>query len=209
MKMTTTTETKPSESKPDKPTVMNRLFLLGTMLLVLLFTSCNSPQSVSSFYRQNKGKPGVRNMTIPGWLIYAGTGIAHDIVKGEEEKMMLELARKVKKLQFMYAEEENPISPLAVQRFIQQSRQDNFEDLIYVRDESTTVNVMVREKKDKLRHLVFLVNDGSDFVFLNIRSNIKMKDISKIVNYFMEKEGWKGDEEKNREKKKKEAVPQV
>lgn len=181
-------------------------YLIFLPLLAVLFSSCGSPGAVSSFYHEHKRKEGVQNMTIPGWLIYAGTGIAHDFVDDEDTKMMLRLAKKVKRLQFMVAEEHSPISQTDIRAFVENARADHFEDLILVRDKSTTVNVMVREKRDKLRHLIFLVNDDSDFVFLNMRTNIKMKDIAKIVDYFLEKEGWDNLEEKP---EKKERKPQV
>lgn len=184
---------------------MFRYFIL-LPLIAVLFSSCGSPAAVSAFYHEHKRKEGVKNMTIPGWLIYAGTGIAHDLVDDEDAKMMLQLAKKVKRLQFIVAEEQSLISPDDILDFVQKARADQFEDLIFVRDKSTTVNVMVREKGEKLRHLIFLIDDDSDFVFLNMRTNIKMKDIAKIVDYFLEKEGWDNPEEKP---KKKEEKPQV
>lgn len=184
---------------------MFRYFILLPFIAVL-FSSCGSPGAVSSFYHEHKKKEGVQNMTIPGWLIYTGTGIAHSLVDDEDTKVMLQLAKKVKRLQFMVAEEQSPIATADIQTFVQRARADHFEDLIVVRDKSTTINVMVREKGEKLRHLIFLINDDSDFVFLNMRTNIKMKDIAKIVDYFLEKEGWDNLEEKP---KKKEEKPQV
>lgn len=185
---------------------MSRYFFLLPLIAILL-SSCGSPASVSSFYQEHKRKAGVKNMTIPGWLIYAGTGIAHDLVDDEDTKAMLQLAKKVKRLQFMIAEEQSPISPADIQTFVHNARADHFEELIVVRDKSTTVNVMVREKGEKLRHLLFLINDESDFVFLNMRTNIKMKDIAKIVDYFLEKEGW--DNLQKKSEKKKEEKPKV
>ena len=147
-------------------------------------------------------------MTIPGWALFIGTGIAYDIVKEEETQLALRLGKKIKKLQFMYAEEAGRISSSEVRRFVKAARRDRYEDLILVRDGATTVNIMAVEKKNKLRHLLILVNDESDFVFLNMRSNIKMKDISRIINHYMVKKGWT-EEEEAEEQKKKEKIPQA
>jgi hypothetical protein len=183
---------------------MQRLFLL-TVVAAFFLSSCGSPAPVSSFYQEHKGKEGVRNMTIPGWLLYIGTGLAYNMVHEEEARMALRFGKKVKRLQFMIAEDHNPISSADIDAFIHRIRQDDFEDLIYVRDEHTRVNVFVREKNAKLKHLIFLINDQSDFVFLNIRSNIKIQDIVDLVNYYMEKEGWSKEEKKKKDEEK----PQV
>jgi len=187
---------------------MHRLFILLITLLPVALSSCGSPRSVSSFYHENKRKAGVRNMTIPGWALYLGTGIAHDIVKEEDALLALRLGKKIKKLQFMYSETAESISSTDVQHFIAEARNDNYEDLILVRDGETTVNIMVVEKKEKLRHLLILINDEADFVFLNMRSNIKIKDISKVINHYMSKKGWTDGEEAE-EQKKKEKIPQA
>ena len=169
------------------------LIIIATAILL---SSCGSPATVRSFYKKHKGKEGVRNMTIPGWLIYIGTGLTHDLVPEEDVKMAMRLGKKVKRLQFMIAEDFNPITNQDIDAFIHRMRQDDFEDLIYVQDEHTRINVFVREKDMKLKHMVFLINDNSEFIFLNIRSNIKMKDIADLVNHFMEKKGWSEEEEK-------------
>lgn len=184
---------------------MQRLFFITTVTAILL-SSCGTPAPVSSFYHEHKGKEGVRNMTIPGWLIYIGTGLAHDIVPEEDVKMAMRFGKKVKRLQFMASDGHNPIAQQDVDDFIHRIRQDNFEDLIYVRDETTRINVFVREKNTKLKHLVFLINDNSDFLFLNIRSNIKMQDLVDLINHYMEKEGWS---EKKKKRKKAVDPPQV
>ena len=187
--------------------MMKRLCLFAILLLPVLLSSCGSPRSVNNFYHQNKRKEGIRNMTIPGWAIFMGTGIAKGIIREEEAKMALHLGKKVKKLQFMVAEDQNSIPTEEILSFVKETRKDRYEDLIQVRDKETTINFMVVDKKEKLKHILVLVSDESSFVFLNIRSNIRMKDISEVINYYMAKEGWSDDGDE--EKKKKEAVPQV
>ena len=88
---------------------MKNLFFFTSLLLLL--SSCSVPNAGSSFYQAHKRKQGVRNFALPGWLIYTGTGFAHDIVKEEEVRVLMQVARKVKKLQFMLDEGGGIISP--------------------------------------------------------------------------------------------------
>ncbi len=185
-----------------------RKWLLLLPLLSLLLSSCGSPATVNAFYREHKRKEGVRNFTIPGWLVWLGTGLANSVIEDEETRVALRLAKKVKRLQLMITEDANPISSLDVRSFVSSIHDNGFEDLIYVRDQETTINIVVKEQRNKLRHLVVLVNDDSDFVFINMRTNIKVKDISKLIRYFLEKEGWT-DKKKSKKQKKEEAIPQV
>lgn len=184
------------------------IFLLS--LLTLLLSSCGSSRSVNSFYRENKRREGVQNATIPGWLIYIGTGLAHDMVRDEKARVALQFGSKIKRLRFMSTEEASPIPQADVDAFIQGIRLDGFEDLILVRDKESTVSFMVRGKKDKLRDIVVLVHSDSEMVFVNMRTSIRMQDISRLVSHFMKKEGWsEGDKKPKKHKKAQDPVAQA
>ncbi len=150
--------------------------------------SCGSPPSVQRFYDQHKRQAGVKNFTIPGWLIDVGTGIARPFVRDPEARRALRLARKVNKLQVMIDEDGHQVSAAEVSAFTGRARKEGFEDLIMVRDKETRVNIMVREQKDKLRHLLVLVRDDADFVFLNLKTSIRIEDIAELVNDLLQKE---------------------
>ena len=158
------------------------LFFFGLMIIL---SSCSVPNAASGFYKDHKRKEGVRNFSLPGWLIYTGTGFAHDIVKDEEIQGILHLAKKVKKMQLMVDEGNGAIQETDIASFQQHLRKRDFEDFIYVRSEDTTVSFMVHSKKDKLRDMVMLVHTDEDFVFLNMRTNIKVKHIAQLVEYLI------------------------
>lgn len=163
-----------------------KTLLLSLSLLLISATIVQAQRPAAEFYRQNKHLEGVRNFKIPGWLVWFGSGIAYDMVKDEDAKVALKLARKVKKMRFMIAEDQNPIPTASVNNFVSESRRSGYADLIYVRDGATTVNVMGRIKKnDKFKDLVFMVQENDEFVFFHMKSNIKMKDLSEMINHFM------------------------
>lgn len=187
-----------------------KTLLLSLGLLLISATIVQAQRPAAEFYRQNKHLEGVRNFKIPGWLVWFGSGIAYDMVKDEDAKVALKLARKVKKMRFMIAEDQNPIPTASVNNFVSESRRSGYTDLIYVRDGATTVNVMGRIKKnDKFKDLVFMVQENDEFVFFHMKSNIKMKDLSEMINHFMtdfpinDKTRKKKKEEKEKQKNKK------
>lgn len=160
--------------------------LLFFTSLLLLLGSCSVPNAGSNFYQAHKRKQGVRNFALPGWLIYTGTGFAHNIVKEEEVRVLMQLAKKVKKMQFMLDEGNGVISPEELLAFQQRLRDRQFDDLLYVRSEDTTVSFMVRSRKDKLRDLIVLIHADEDFVFLNMRTNIKVKNIAQLIDAILQ-----------------------
>lgn len=158
-----------------------RFFLLLSGILFLL-GSCSVPNAGSGFYQAHKRKEGVRNFTLPGWLIYTGTGFAHDIVKEEELKAIMQVARKIKKMQFMLDEGNSAIREQDVLTFQQHLRDRDFDDLVYVRAEDATVSFMVRSQGDRLRDLIVLIHSEEDFVFLNMRTNITVRRLALMID---------------------------
>jgi hypothetical protein len=149
---------------------------IALLFLVLWMSSCGSPREARQFYREYKRHEGVTK----------------DIVKDEEARIALRFARKIKRLQFMSVENSLGIPPQAAESFVAGLRAKNYEDLIYVRDEETTINVMSRGKDDRLRHLIVLVNEEDEFVYCYVRTNIKARDIAKLARQLGEVRSWSG-----------------
>lgn len=190
------------------------LFILT--LITLTYHNVAAQRPAVEFYRQHKRLENVRNFKIPGWLIWVGTGIAHDITRNEETKAMLKVGRKVKKLRLMIAEDNNPIPAADVSNFVSESRRSGFSDLIYVRDGETTVNIIGKIKKNnKFRELVFMVSEENEFVFFHMKSNIRMKDVQELIDVFLDDlpindETRQAEKEKaKKNKRKKEKLPQA
>lgn len=163
-----------------------KIILLSLISTLFISSFAYAQEPAADFYRQNKRLEGVRNVKIPGWLVWFGSGIAYDMVKDEDAKVAMKLARKVGKMRFMIAEDENPIPTASVNNFVSESRRSGYADLIYIRDGETTVNIMGKIKKnDKFRDLVIMVREEDEFVFFHMKSNIRMKDLSDVINHFM------------------------
>ena len=158
-------------------------------LFTLSLSSCSSPKTTAQFYHTHKHKQGVTNFKVPGWLVWMGGGLAQSLVQDPEAKAGLRLARKVKKLRFMATEGDNPITAVEVSDFVSHIRTSGFEDLIMVKEGSSTVHILSRERKDKLRNLVILVNDEEEFVYMDMKSRLKYEDLSELVNTILESEG--------------------
>lgn len=159
-----------------------RISIAILILLAVSLSSCGSPKTAARFYHTHKHKEGVTNFKVPGWLIWMGGGIAQSAVKDPEAKAGLRLARKVKKLRFMATEDDNPITAAEVGDFITNIRSTGYEDLLSVREGRSTVHILSREKKEKLKNLLILVNDEEEFVFMDMKSRLKYEDLTDLAN---------------------------
>lgn len=174
------------------------------LLLPLLLASCGTGNNVvKRFYAQNKHKEGVQNFSVPGWLIWLGSGIAISAVDDEDAKPALRLAKKVKRLRIMVAENSDPVSQSEINQFVKDMRLSEYSDLIQIRDEKTNVNIFAKEKEDVLKELVILVKDEKEFVFLGMKTSISIDDLSKVISTYIEKElgGKEFEEEVPKDKK--------
>lgn len=177
-----------------------RLLTFLILLVSLALTSCGTPKNTAQFYQTHKSRPGVTNFKLPGWLVWFGGGIAYNSVKDEDTKAALRIARKVGKMRLMASENTGVIPQAEVEAFLANIKQSGgYDDLMYVKHESSIVNVMVRDSKSKIRNVLLMVHDQDGFVFLDLKTRIKYDEISDLINYFLKKEHEEEEQEEAQE----------
>lgn len=186
-----------------------RPLLLLIALLAITLSSCSTPKNTAQFYQAHKNRPGVTNFKLPGWLVWFGGGIAYNAIKDEDTKAALRIGRKVGKMRLMASENGSVIPPEEVEAFLRHIKQNGFDELVYVKHESSIVNVMVQDRKNKIRHLMILVNEQDGFVFLDLKTRIKYSEISDLINYFIKKDSEVEEKEAEQDQKQQPAVPRA
>ena len=168
---------------------MKNIFLIFLGLSFIL-SSCATTNSTAGFYSKYKKTPGVQNFKLPGWLISSGSGIAKSFMKEEDKDVeaLLKLVKKIKNLRLMVAEDYNPIPANESRELVNNLRKNDFDDIIFVRDGTTTVNIMINlnEKKEKIKDLMIMVNEEDQFVFLSAKTKIKYQDIADLVKTLLD-----------------------
>ncbi len=155
---------------------------------LLLLASCSSPKTTAQFYQAHKKRPGVTNFQLPGWAVWLTGGIVYNSTKNEETKAALRIARKVGKLRLMASEGARPIPTEQINQFMGNIKQNGYEDLLQVKDGSSTVNILARDRRNKIRNLLLLVSDEDGFVFIDLKSRIKYDEISDLINFFLNRD---------------------
>ena len=125
---------------------------------------------------------------IPGFLIWFSTGIANEIVDGEEAKTFLKFAKKFKTIRLLVQNDHNSISKVDYNQLIFDAKKGNYEELISVKEKGKTFHIMGREKKDKLKNLLILVSSEDTFVMMSMKTKIKIKDLNSLINDLMKLE---------------------
>lgn len=192
---------------------MKKYFFL-ILLSPIFLSSCSKPSTSGAFYSRYKHTEGVTSMKVPGWLIWMGSGVARPFVDDKEVKAGLRLAKKVKKLRLLVAEDANPIPYAAIQDFTQNLRQNEYDDLIFVKEAETMVTIMAKDKRERIKDLLILVHEEDEFVFFSAKTNIKYDDLSKIIQQFQqdlkeEEEVKQRASKKKKKKKEKDTRPQA
>ena len=159
------------------------IFLFSFSIPAISQNSC-----IKKFYHEHKKEEGIRNFMIPGFLIWFSTGIANEIVDGEEAKTFLKFAKKFKTIRLLVQNNHNSISKVDYNQLIFDAKKGNYEELIYVKEKGKTFHIMGRGKKDKLKNLLILVSSEDTFVMMSMKTKIKIKDLNSLINDLMKLE---------------------
>jgi len=122
------------------------------------------------------------NMTLPGWLIDVGATIAVLSTDDPQEKEALRLMKKVKRMKVLVLEDGTRLDDKYVSGLFSRMRQNKYEDLIHVRNDGERVNVLIREEKDVIKNLFFLVREDEEAVLVSMKTRLTMEQVNEVLN---------------------------
>lgn len=169
---------------------MKNILLL--LFICLLPLGGQAQKSVRKFYRQVKKTEGNVKLSLPGFLIHMGAGIARKHVDDDPQaKLAMEMTKYIKNIKVVIAEDgPSSITSEKYKRFIDIARKkDRFKDLIMVKDGQTNVNIMIKGNEKKIKNILILVNDGSEFVMLSMKTSLKYKHLNQFLGEILKSEG--------------------
>lgn len=162
--------------------------LLAICLLVVPAMAFSQTRALNKFYRQHKRGAGVQNMKVPGWLIRFGGKIAIKSSDSEDEKVALDLLKKVGTVRFMYSEDGAEIPARDIKKLQNELRQDHFDDLIQIRSGEMDFQLMIRESDGLISELFMLYNDRDDgeMAFISAKTKIHLDDLKELLKKEMD-----------------------
>ena len=88
---------------------MKTILISAITLLPFLMTA--QTVSINEFYRKYKASDEENtHMTLPGWVVKLGVGIAKGQAEGKDEKQALAMGKKIGKVRILTFEDSNPVS---------------------------------------------------------------------------------------------------
>ena len=162
-------------------------WILFSLLAALPFVIF-SQKSVSKFYHKYKRADNTVNMTLPGFVLGMGASIARKHMDKDDKKAMmaLEFTKSIKSIRFLVMEETNLVSQKDYNNLVEGlKKKDKLSDLITVREGSTSVNIMIKDKKKHISNLVILVNEADEFVMISFKAKLRYKDLNKFLKEVM------------------------
>ncbi len=164
---------------------MKKIFYL-LIVAICLPVFCNAQHfKINNFYRAKKWKKNTVNFAIPGFAIKIGAKIARKHVEEESVKEALKLAKGIRGLKVMVMEDNHGVSKTSYRRLSGKVAKGSFERLITVQSGEENIDIFIREKKDKIRNLLILVHTEDEFVFLSLKTKLKLEEISKVIKTFI------------------------
>ncbi len=152
---------------------MKSLLLFSICLLLALPGKAQD----GNLYWKYKDYDGAIAFTVPGVFAKIGSLFVKD-------KSLRRLMRRTGKTRILVFEDKpSPISDRDMNRLTKQTRQSGgLDELIFVRDGDTRVQVMGKVGEKKLKKLVFLVNEPGTFAFISVKGNFRYDDINRIIS---------------------------
>lgn len=166
---------------------------LFILTLALLVGKLEAQSSVAEFYHKFKKQENVTNFKLPGWLVWIGTGLVYNSIRDEETRTWLRLSRKMGKIRLLQCENSNSITQEDVSSLVNNLKSSSgYDDLVYVRDEDSNFNVMIREgAKGRLKELLVVGSDDGETVLFSAKTRLRMKDINEVLDHYLKELGWK------------------
>jgi hypothetical protein len=122
------------------------------------------------------------NFSFPGWLFDFGASIAKPFVENEEEKVALDVIKKIEKVNLLIMENANVVPKADYEKFVRDLKKfDRFENLISVREQNNNVNIMIREENDRIKNVVIAVSEKENFVLISLKTDLRLEELNEII----------------------------
>ena len=153
-----------------------RQFVLLSVGLVLLFSSCAYDSGVSEAFTKYRFKDGVTSFTIPGWVI----GLAARM--GDLEYEERELLRSIQKVRVLTIEDNslNARTNFHNEFYNRVSQNPEMEELMVVRSDQEQVTIFGKASEKTIDELLILVG-GSDNAIVYVKGKFDVELLSELI----------------------------
>ncbi len=150
---------------------MKNIIIVAIMAIAPLMSFAQN-KSIENFYNKYKAKENVTDINLQGWVLELAATFA-----GEESGEILE---KITKLRVLVVGEGNVIPNNEYNQLVREVRKDSFEELIQFKDGNDKVDIMLREKGDKITNVLLIARGADGFIMLSLEGNMDWNDLKSL-----------------------------
>jgi hypothetical protein len=158
---------------------MKNLLYIILLALIPVLGQAQKKATVKQFFHKYKKYESATGMTIPGFLVGMGLGF----IQETDMKPFKRFAKRIKQVRFLSIEAEQQIvTQKDYKQLVSVINVSHFEELITFRSEGETFQLYIKEWKEKVKGIFVIMKGAESFTFVEIKSNIRMKDINLLIN---------------------------
>ena len=151
---------------------MHKVIIIFALVCAGLQVKAQDPV-IQKFYRTYTELENVEDIQIKGWILkLAGRYV--------DEKGVASTLQKISKLRVMTIDDGNTVTNQAYNSLVRQVRNRQFEDLIQFKDRDSAIQVMIREKKNRITDVLMLINGDDSFTLLSLEGALKFSDLKSL-----------------------------
>lgn len=151
---------------------MKNIIIAIAFVAILPSIAFGQNKGIEKFYNKYKAQENVTDINLQGWVLDVAAKFTDD-----ESGNVLE---KITKLRVLVVGDENIVPNTEYNQLVKDVKKDAFEDLIQFREGKSKVNIMFREKGDKITNVLLLVSGEEDFILLSLEGNLSWKDLKSL-----------------------------
>ena len=149
-------------------------YLFSLIILLLGWVHSNAQTEViKNFYDKYTKKENVEDITLKGWLLK----IASEINGDDQVSDVLD---KITQLRILIMEDGNLVSPKAYKQFVNDIQEQDFEELIQLKEGGELVECYIREEGDDITNILLMVHEKDGFILLSLEGLLQLKDLKNI-----------------------------
>lgn len=151
--------------------------VLFSVLILFIFTACETEPGVSEAFAKYKYKNGVTSITVPGWAIRLAARW------GDLERNERELLQSIDKVKILSIEDKDLNARSNLHREFYSAVRENseMEELMVVRDGNDLVTIFGIADEESIKELLILVG-GDDNALVYVKGRLKPEMISRFMD---------------------------
>ena len=146
--------------------------IIVALIAILPVLAFGQNKSIEKFYNKYKSQENVTDINLQGWVLELAASFSDD----ESEKVL----EKISKLRVLVIEEGNLVNSSEYKQLVKDIKNDSFEELMQFKDGNDKVDIMLKEKGNKITNLLLIARGNDGFIMLSLEGDLDWNDLKSL-----------------------------